>query len=89
MSGLFGTLGTATRGMNASQNALQTSGHNIANINTDGYSRQRVQMQTEQPYLLAGVGTIGMGVQTAGVDRIVDNFIRTQSQEAYSKYRFF
>ena len=89
MSGLFGTLGTATRGMNASQNALQTSGHNIANINTDGYSRQRVQMQTEQPYLLAGVGTIGMGVQTAGVDRIVDNFIRTQSQDAYSKYRFF
>ncbi|MHC5269574.1 flagellar hook-associated protein FlgK [Enterococcus sp. LJL98] len=89
MTGLFGSLGTATRGMNANQTALQTSGHNIANINTDGYSRQRVRMQTEQPYLMAGVGTIGMGVRTTGVDRIVDNFIRTQSQGAYSKYRFF
>lgn len=89
MTGLFGTLGTATRGMNANQNALQTSGHNIANINTDGYSRQRVHMQTEQPYKMTGVGMIGMGVKTAGVDRIVDNFIRTQTRDAYSKYQFF
>lgn len=89
MTGLFGTLGTATRGMNTNQNGLQTSGHNIANMNTDGYSRQRVRMQTEQPYLMAGVGTIGTGSRTAGIDRITDNFIRTQSQGAYSKYRFF
>lgn len=89
MTGLFGTLGTATRGMIANQNALQTSGHNISNINTDGYSRQRVRLETEQPYLMAGVGAIGTGVRTAGVDRIVDGFIRTQTQSAYSKYRFF
>lgn len=89
MTGLFGTLGTATRGMNANQNALQTSGHNISNMNTDGYSRQRVRMQTEQPYLMAGVGTLGTGVRTAGVDRITDSFIRTQTQGAYSKFRFY
>ncbi|HIZ53462.1 MAG TPA: flagellar hook-associated protein FlgK [Candidatus Enterococcus avicola] len=89
MTGLFGTLGTATRGMNANQNALQTSGHNISNMNTDGYSRQRVRMQTEQPYLMAGVGALGTGVRTAGVDRITDSFIRTQTQTAYSKFRFF
>lgn len=89
MTGLFGTLGTATRGMNANQTALQTSGHNIANTNTDGYSRQRVHMQTESPYKMAGVGMIGMGVKTTSVDRIVDSFVRGQIQGAYSKYRMY
>lgn len=87
MTGLFGMLGTATRGMNANQTALQTSGHNIANTNTDGYSRQRVHMTTERPYYMSGVGAIGMGVSASSVDRIVDPFIRNQTRDAYSKYR--
>ena len=65
MTGLFGSLGTATRGMTANQAALQTSSHNIANTNTDGYSRQRVNLQAEASYHLAGVGSIGMGVKSA------------------------
>lgn len=89
MTGLFGSLGTATRGMNTNQLGLQTSGHNIANINTDGYSRQRVHMQAERPYYMAGVGSIGMGAKAKSVDRIVDSFIRTQTNDAYSKFRFF
>lgn len=89
MTGLFGSLGTATRGMNTNQLGLQTSAHNIANINTDGYSRQRVHMQAERPYYMAGVGSIGMGAKAKSVDRIVDSFIRTQTNDAYSKFRFF
>ncbi|MGX7195949.1 flagellar hook-associated protein FlgK [Enterococcus olivae] len=89
MTGLFGSLGTATRGMNTNQTGLQTSGHNIANTNTDGYSRQRVHMQAETPYRMAGVGMIGMGVKATSVDRIVDSFIRGQIQGAYSQYRMF
>ncbi|KAF1302039.1 flagellar hook-associated protein FlgK [Candidatus Enterococcus willemsii] len=89
MTGLFGTLGTATRGMNVNQTALQTSGHNIANTNRDGYSRQRIHMQAETPYYMAGVGAIGMGVKATSVDRIVDSFIRGQVNEAYSKFRFY
>ena len=54
MSGLFGTLGTATSGITANQVALQTTAHNIANTNTDGYSRQRVHMTTKPPYVIAG-----------------------------------
>ena len=45
MTGLFGTLGVATSGLNTSQISLQTSGHNIANATTDGYSRQRTNLQ--------------------------------------------
>lgn len=88
MTGLFGTLGTATRGMNTNQNGLQTSGHNISNINTPGYSRQRTRMQTTHPYSMPGIGMMGTGSKTAGIDRIVDDFIRVRTQGAYSQYRF-
>ena len=76
MSGLFGTLGTATSGITANQVALQTTAHNIANTNTDGYSRQRVHMTTKPPYVIAGTGTIGTGVNVTGVERVVDDFVK-------------
>lgn len=88
MSGLFGTLGTATSGITANQVALQTTAHNIANTNTDGYSRQRVHMTTKPPYVIAGTGTIGTGVNVTGVERVVDDFVRSQIREANSKYTY-
>ncbi len=88
MSGLFGTLGTATSGITANQVALQTTAHNIANTNTDGYSRQRVHMTTKPPYVIAGTGTIGTGVNVTGVERVVDEFVRSQIREANSKYTY-
>jgi flagellar hook-associated protein 1 FlgK len=89
MTGLFGSLGTATGGMSANQVALQTSSHNIANTNTDGYSRQRVGLQTQQPYYLAGVGTIGTGVKVSNVQRVVDDFVIGQVRNANSKYTYY
>lgn len=89
MTGLFGSLGTATRGMTANQAALQTSSHNIANTNTDGYSRQRVNLQAEASYHLAGVGSIGMGVKVGSVERIVDDFVIGQVRNANSTYTYY
>lgn len=89
MVGLFGTLGTATSGMGANQIALQTSSHNIANTNTDGYSRQRVDMKTTTPYNMAGVGMIGTGVEATGVERVVNDFVRSQIRDANSQYQFY
>lgn len=89
MVGLFGTLGTATSGMGANQIALQTSSHNIANTNTDGYSRQRVDMKTTTPYNMAGVGMIGTGVEANGVERVVNDFVRSQIREANAQYQFY
>lgn len=88
MSGLFGTLNTARSGLDANQIALQTSSHNIANTNTDGYSRQRVDLSTKIPFSKAGVGLIGSGVQAAGISRIVDDFIRSQVRDSNSDYNF-
>ena len=88
MSGLFGALGTATSGLSANQVALQTSAHNIANTNTDGYSRQRVHMTTKPPYVVAGTGSIGTGVNVTEITRDVDDFVRSQIRAANSKYQY-
>lgn len=84
MSGLFGTLNTATKGLNAQQTALQTIGHNVANSNTAGYSRQRVTMQADFARNIAGVGQIGTGVRVGSIDRVSDQFINTQLRDALS-----
>jgi len=67
--GLSGTL-TAER-------ALATASHNIANANTEGFSRQRVQVDTRPPQL-AGIGALGTGVKVNNVKRIHDEFVSAE-----------
>lgn len=84
MAGLFGTFNIATRGLFAQQKAIDTTSHNIANANTEGYTRQRVQLQTTNPEPMPsasnaiGPGQIGTGVDVAAVTRIRDNFLDFQ-----------
>lgn len=89
MTGLFGSLNTSTSGLRAQQAALQTTGHNLANSNTVGYSRQRVTMEANVPQSYAGIGQIGTGVLINGITRITDNFVTMQLQnERASLNRF-
>lgn len=74
MAGLFDTLGTATRGIQATQQGLATTGHNIANAETPGYSRQRSVLQTTLLQSLQS-GTVGTGVEQVTVERIIDQFV--------------
>lgn len=77
-------LRTSLSGLLASQRAISTTGHNIANANTDGYSRQRIELAARQasPY---GNGFIGNGVDTVTVRRTFDQFavdqLRSQQVE--------
>jgi flagellar hook-associated protein 1 FlgK len=66
-------LNTSLTGLRAFQNALATTSHNIANVNTDGYSRQRVNFST-MPAQNVGVGYIGSGVQPQSITRIFDQY---------------
>ncbi|MCC5895757.1 MAG: flagellar hook-associated protein FlgK [Alkalibacterium sp.] len=84
MSGLFGTLNTATKGLQAQQTALQTIGHNVANANTTGYTRQRVTMQADFAQTIPGVGQVGTGVRVGNIDRVSDQYVNTQLREAHS-----
>ncbi|HHY81569.1 MAG TPA: flagellar hook-associated protein FlgK [Clostridiales bacterium] len=78
MSGIFSTFNTAKRGMFAQQQAINTTGHNIANANTEGFSRQRVQLVTTPGYSLPNVGMVGTGVDIADVTRIRDAYLDVQ-----------
>jgi len=66
-------LNTSLTGLRAFQNALATTSHNIANVNTDGFSRQRVNFGT-MPAQNVGVGYIGSGVQPQSITRIFDQY---------------
>jgi flagellar hook-associated protein 1 FlgK len=84
MSGLFGTLNISKSGMFAQQRCIDVTSHNIANADTDGYSRQRAELETTRPFPMpsmnnaAGPGQMGTGVTVSTVDRIRDNFLDYQ-----------
>lgn len=85
MSGLFGTFNTVRRGMNAQQSALQVVSHNVANANTDGYSVQRADLKTTEPFTNpAGAGQIGTGVNVASITRSRDEFLDIQIRKELS-----
>ncbi len=62
MAGLFSILNTANSGMNSHQKAIQTISHNISNLDTEGYSRQRTEFATNSPmYMPSLSNSIGRG----------------------------
>lgn len=89
MSGLFGTLNNATKGLLVQQSALQTTSHNISNANTEGYSRQKVTMVADNPYTLGGIGQLGTGVRIASIDRIVDPYVNNQLRNENSSLEMY
>ncbi|WP_455203232.1 flagellar basal body protein, partial [Kaarinaea lacus] len=78
-------LDIAVSGLLAYQKALATTGHNIANVNTEGYSRQRVNLAARTPEP-AGNGFIGKGVGVTSVDRIYDQFVINQLNTRTASY---
>lgn len=92
MSGLFGTFNVAKRGMFVQQRALDVTSHNIANANTEGYSRQRAKIETTRPFGMPSInsvaepGQLGTGSQIAAIERIRDSFLDYQVRSETSTY---
>jgi flagellar hook-associated protein 1 FlgK len=78
---MSGLLNVGTRALQANQVALQTAGNNIANVNTAGYSRQNVVLQTVQGQYTGG-GYIGKGVAVETIQRNFSAFLTRQSAVA-------
>ena len=80
---MSGILNVGTRALQANQVALQTAGNNIANVNTPGYSRQSVVLQTVDGQFTGG-GYIGKGVDIQTIQRNFSVFLTRQSALAGS-----
>ena len=80
-----GLLGTAVTGLKAFQRSLETTSHNISNVNTEGYSRQRVELGTA-PAQKTPAGYLGTGVSINNIARSYDQFITTQLRSSTSAH---
>ena len=74
-------LSIGSSGINVYQRALATVSNNIANLNTDGYSRQTTEIRQNQP-TEAGNGYIGTGAYFDRVSRQYDGFLESSLQQA-------
>jgi flagellar hook-associated protein 1 len=71
---LFSSFDIARLGMQAAQVQLDVAAHNIANVNREGFSRQRVHLSTPFPVKFS-YGNMGRGVTIAEIRRVRDEFL--------------
>ncbi len=76
----------ARRAMSAQRLGLETTGHNIANANTEGYSRQRVDFEAANP-MFTTQGYLGQGVDVESIHRIRDDFIDVEIRSEYQSMK--
>lgn len=95
MPSTFSGLEIALRGLRTQQRAIEVVGHNIANVNTDGYSRQRALMVATDPYSVPAlnreesVGQIGTGVEVSRIQRFSSEYVNSQMRlELPRQYRW-
>jgi flagellar hook-associated protein 1 FlgK len=67
----------ARTALSTSQKGITVAGHNVANLNTPGYSRQEA-IVTERPPINGAPGMVGTGVKAVAIRRYVDQFINRQ-----------
>lgn len=77
----MGILNTGTTGLLAFQRSLATISHNISNATREGYSRQRVELES-CPSCLRGGQFIGQGVKVSTIRRIQSEFIDVQLRDS-------
>jgi flagellar hook-associated protein 1 FlgK len=74
MASIFNALHIGYSGLNAAQIGIDTTGHNISNAETEGYSRQRVVTAAATP-LYVQPGAVGNGTQITEIARVFDSFV--------------
>lgn len=95
MPSTFHGLEVAKRGMFAQQTALYVTAHNVANANTPGYSRQRVNFEQTEPYPPASMnrpqipGQMGTGVEAGSIERVRDSFLDLQYRGENNKLGYW
>lgn len=79
----FSGLHTGLSSLYAQRRGLELTGHNISNVNTEGYSRQRLDLKANGgpvvPAMHSLYDGVGNGVQVDGVDRLRDAFLESRA----------
>ena len=81
-------LNIAKSGLGASRKALEIVGHNISNVGTDGYTRQRIEQQTAPAVKREGIIS-GLGVMVKGIDRVHDPLLEKRMQKSLSDVAYY
>ena len=95
MRSTFHGLETVKRGMFTQQGALYTTGHNIANANTPGFSRQRVNFVQTSAYPAPSFnmpqipGQLGTGVTAGSIQRVREDFLDIQYRLENNKLGYY
>lgn len=84
MAGIFHTLNIGSESLFANRQGVDTTAHNIANAQTEGYSRQRVKLSSRDPHSRYNL-TIGNGVFVDGIWRSHNQFVEKQLGQAVAK----
>lgn len=86
MPGAFHGINMASNALRMFQRALDTTGNNIANVNTRGYSRQTVSFAQQDPLTFYSQGwrSLGSGVTISQVNRIRDLYLEARARESHS-----
>ncbi len=84
MSGTMGRMYIGTSGLQAHQNAINTTAHNLTNLNTEGYSRQQVLL-TDLAY--QNLGYTKVGIKQTGLGTRVEETRTTRDKYLDQKYR--
>ena len=78
-------MGIGISGLLTTQRQITTTSHNIANAQTEGYSRQRVHLATRPPQVTSA-GNIGKGVTVEGVRRVYNDFVSAQVRDNTTRH---
>lgn len=81
MAGLYGSLNIGEQSLYATRQGVDTTSHNIANANTEGYSRQRINVRARDPLFYHGV-LQGSGAYVKDITRSHNQFIEKQINRA-------
>lgn len=82
MPGTFSSIGMTSNALRMFQRALDTTGHNIANVNTFGYSRQTVEFRTQEalPFYSNKWHALGQGVTLSSIVRARDGYLEASAR---------
>lgn len=73
-------MSSGLRALSAARLGMQTAGNNVANANTKGYSRQRIELSAALPFGIGRGMQIGTGVEVGGISRLVDGGLERRLQ---------